>query len=61
MEIENAVEVLPKAEQEALLHYLATKLEKKAPTIRPYRTSTHPGGVLPGIDPDKLGQLAEDI
>ncbi len=60
-EIENAVEVLPPAEQEALIRFLTARLEMKAAPGQPYRTRTHPGRVRPGIDPDRLGQLAEDF
>jgi hypothetical protein len=60
-EIEQAVEVLPTTEQEALIRFLTARLELKASPGRPYRTKTHPGNVRPGIDPDKLGQLAEDF
>ena len=61
VEIEEAVEVLPPAEQEALFRFLAAKMETKPQQARPYRTRTHPGSVRPGIDPDKLGQLADDF
>ena len=60
-EIEQAVEALPPAEQEALFRFLAARFEAKLPPIPPYRTRTHPGGPQPGIDSDKLGQLPEDF
>ena len=60
-EIENAVEALPPAEQEALLRFLTARFEAKQPRRVPYRTRTQPGGVRAGIDPDKLGQLPEDF
>ena len=59
MEIEHAVEGLPAAEQEALFRFLAARFEAKRPPPVLYRTKTQPGGVRPGIDPDKLGQLPE--
>lgn len=60
-EIEHAVEALPRAEQEALLHFLAARFEPKPPVGATYQTKTHPGGVRSGIDSDKLDQLAEDF
>ena len=59
-EIENAVEALPPAEQEALFRFLAARFEAYPPAGMPYRTRPHPGGVQPGIDSDRLGQLPED-
>jgi hypothetical protein len=36
--------------------------EAPAPNVRrAYRTRTHGSGLLPGIDPTKLGQLADDL
>ncbi len=60
-EIEDAVEDLSSAEQEALFRFLMVRLEAKAQPSGPYSTKTHPGSVRPGIDPDKLGQLPEDF
>ena len=60
-EIEQAVETLTPAERNALLRFLAARSEVRLPSSLPYRTRTHPGGVQPGIDPDKLGQLPEDF
>lgn len=60
-EIENAVEALPAAEQEALFRFLAARIEAKPQPRAPYRTRTRPGGTRLGIDPDKLGQLPEDF
>jgi hypothetical protein len=63
-EIENAAEKLSASEQEELLRFLTAKLaqtrQKKA-APKPYRTRTHPGGYLPGIDGDKIGQLVDDL
>ena len=61
VEIEHAVDGLPAAEQEALFHFLAARFEAKLQPTAPYRTKTQPGGVRPGIDPDKLGQLSEEL
>jgi hypothetical protein len=62
IEIEAAAEHLPAAEQEELLRFLASRLARPA-DAKPsrYRVRTHPGGVLPGIDPDKLAQLPDDF
>ena len=60
-DIEQAVEALPPAEQEALFRFLAARFEAKPQPAPPYRTKTHPGGLWPGIDSDKLGQLPEDL
>jgi hypothetical protein len=61
-EIENAAEKLSPAQQEELVRFLTSRLARqKTHPPRPYRMSTHPGGVLPGIDPGKLGQLPEDF
>jgi hypothetical protein len=61
-EIQSAVERLPSPEQEVLFRFLATRLSAKSPPLRrPYRTKTHRGGVRPGINADKLGQLPEDF
>ena len=59
VEIEHAVDGLPAAEQEALFRFLAARFEAKLQPAVPYRIKTQPGGVRPGIDPDKLGQLPE--
>lgn len=32
-----------------------------APSRRAYRTRTHSSGLLAGIDPTKLGQLADEL
>ena len=61
VEIEHAVETLPAAEQEALFRFLAARLESKPQPRAPYRTKTQPGGVRPGINADKLGQLPEEF
>ena len=60
-EIENAVDALPPAEQEALFRLLAARFEVKPAPGTPYRIRTQPGGVRPGIDSDKLGQLPEEF
>ena len=60
-EIEHAVEALPVAEQEALFRFLAARFDAKSQPGISYRTRTQPGGVRPGIDPDKLGQLPENF
>ena len=61
LEIEHAVEALPVAEQEALFRFLAARFEVKHPSSISYRTRTRPGGVLPGIDSDRLGQVPEEF
>lgn len=60
-EIENAVEVLQPAEQEALFQFLAARLKVEPVRASSYRTKVHPGSTLPGIDSDKLGQLSENL
>ena len=60
-EIEHAVETLPAAEQETLYRFLAARLETKSRPGAAYRTRTRPGGLLIGVDPDKLGQLPEEL
>ena len=61
IEIEHAVKALPAAEQEALFRFLAARFEGRPALVAPYRTRTQPGAVLPGIDPDKLGQLPDEF
>ena len=60
-EMEHAVEALPLAEQEALFRLLAARFDAKSRPSIPYCLRTQPGGVRPGIDPNKLGQLPEDF
>ena len=61
VEIKHAVEALPAAEQEALFRFLAACLDAKSQPDVVYRTRAQPGGVRPGIDPDKLGQLPKEF
>ena len=61
VEIEQAVEALPAAEQEALFRFLAARLEAKPQPSVSYRTRTRPGSVRPGINSDQLGQLPEEF
>ena len=58
-EIESAIESLPSREQEELFRFLAERLKARAESAGLYRTRPHPGGVRPGIDADRLGQLPE--
>ena len=60
-EIESAAEKLSPAQQEQLIRFLASSLQRRSNSPRPYRVRTHPGRVREGIDPDKLGQLPEDF
>ncbi len=60
-EIESAAEKLTPAQLKELVRFLTVRLARQEQhPRRPYRMSTHAGGVLPGIDPRKLGQLPED-
>jgi hypothetical protein len=63
-EIEAAAKRLPPGQQQELIQRLISKEQPsqgEVSTSRSYRTRTHPGSVLPGIDPDKLGQVPEDF
>ena len=62
-EVERAAEALSAAEQRALFQFLAARMQDEpvSKSVRTYRIKTHPGRVLPGIDPDKIGQLPEDF
>jgi len=60
-EIETAAEKLPLDQQKELIRFLTERVSRFMPAKRtPFRMRTHPGGTLPGIDPGKLAQLAED-
>jgi len=60
-EIEQAVETLPRRDQEELMRFLSQRIQLPAQERRAYQTRTHPGGFKPGFDAAKLGQLPEEF
>ncbi len=45
----------------AVLALLADEPKPAAPSRRDFITRTHDSGLMPGIDPTKLGQMAEEL
>jgi hypothetical protein len=61
-EIEDAAEKLPPAQLKEMVRFLTVRLARQEQTPpRRYHPRTDSGGVPPGIDPRKLGQLPEDL
>jgi hypothetical protein len=44
-----------------VLALLADEPKPEPPSRREFITRTHDSGLMPGIDPTKLGQMADDI
>jgi hypothetical protein len=60
-EIERAAEKLTPAQLAELVHNLSARVaQHEKPAAKLYEMRSHRGGLRPGIDPNKLGQLPDE-